>query len=155
MDKNNVTRRRIILPQHGLITPGTGNPVMDLDRAPTIHYCPKCRRESVLILPKGPGKAIWRCPCGMTNNLDWGKVPAGQKAGAGAVKLARRPMQHECQDCGLNDWIVLPPGGGDFQWQCACGSVWLLRFTPEHWILALVRAGEKTVEPPATEKENG
>jgi hypothetical protein len=147
-------KNRIILPPNGLLTPG-GPPSMDLDREPIVHRCPMCKRQSAIIVPKGAGKMVWRCPCGMNRNLDWGKAPALDVGGAGALRLQRRPLRHECQDCGLNDWIVLPPGGGDIRWECKCGSVWLIRFTPERWMLARVKAGEKKVEPPPTEKENG
>lgn len=136
---------RILVPQHGLLTPGVGK-LMDIDREPMAHVCFRCHRQDTLILPKGPGKLVWACAgCGMVRNLEWGKIPNGQQAGAGAVPLRRRPLLHECQDCGLHDWIVLPEGGGDLRWECGqCRSVWLIRFTPERWLLARVKAGQPT-----------
>lgn len=140
---------RLILPQHGLITPGSANPTMDLDREPIGHSCPMCKLHTVILLPKGPGQMVWRCPCGMENNLTWQKAPVVSKPGRGAIQLKRRPMCHECQSCGVVDWIALPEGGGEIRWECQCGSVWLIRFTPERWMLAQLKKNDTS-----TAKEN-
>jgi len=145
--------RRIILPQDFAMRRGVLAPTMTIERRPFTHHCLRCRRENVLVLPKWPGKMAWGCVCGATNHVEFQKAPENTIGGSIRLQLKNRPVRHECQDCGCVDWIVLPERGGDLRWECGCGSVWLLRWTPQGGRLARVVAGAKQVEPPPTDSQ--
>ena len=124
-------------PQHVLRPQGVGPKQMDLTRPPINYSCP-CGRRETLVVPNHPGALVWRCvQCGKNRKVTF-VVHDEKDGGDGFVSLQSKPLLHECSTCALQDFIALPGGGGEMRWECSCGSVWMLEFTPGKAKLAKV-----------------
>jgi hypothetical protein len=106
--------------RHGLRP--TALPQLELTRAPYTHRC-KCNEAVTMVLPVGSGVIVWRCKCGKVHRYDFGEAPPSVIQQCGSLQAKRPPIQHKCQDCGLEDWLFIPPGDGELRWSCKCWSV--------------------------------
>ena len=101
--------------------------LLDIQRPPVQHECPKCHRKNLVVLPNAEGALVWRCTCGVELRLDF-KPWDGVIGFQGQFALQRKPLHFGC-DCGQKDIIVLPAGYGDIRWTCPrCKDINGIRF---------------------------
>jgi len=116
---------------------GLGPKQMDLTRPPIQYSCP-CGRRETLIVPDVPGALVWRCvQCRQQRKVTFVAYD-GKETGGGFVNLKSKPLLHECNGCARRDVIALPGGGGEIRWECTCGDIWAIQFTPDTTQLAKV-----------------
>lgn len=101
--------------------------LLDIQRPPIQHTCPRCQRRNLVVLPNAEGVCVWRCTCSAEHRLDF-KPWDGQIGFEGNFALQRKPLNFGCE-CGRTDIIVLPAGYGDMRFTCPhCKDINGIRF---------------------------